>query len=312
MDGVRAFWRLPVTVRGETILFPNDIHCENLIANGEHPVVVDLETLLCQPLGTQNPATKKFEKQPPSVLDTGLLPRRRPRADGEERDLSALGADSAQSDGIMGSAWQMTNTDQMYLGDAVTSSPALSHRVHLGRSTPPIGEHLLSFLGGFKEIDGFFYAQKRLLKSSKRRSRVFDGLDLRVLLRGTPTYVDLQLHLLRPQFLKDGIDRSIQLEWLARPLSGSTAAQPGRVYVYDQERLAMERLDIPRFTTGQKKVHGKDDSDLWTMFVGRDSRQFRQRLTQFGKRDLDRHVAAIKDCIAARSVPFATGIANSR
>jgi type 2 lantibiotic biosynthesis protein LanM len=290
----------------------NDIHCENLIANGEYPVVVDLETLLCQPLGTQNPATKKFEKQPPSVLDTGLLPRRRSRADGAERDLSALGADGAQSDGIMGSTWQLTNTDQMYLTDAVTSSPLLSHRVHLGRSTPPIGEHLWSFLSGFEEIYGFLYAQKHLLRSSIRRWREFDGLDLRVLLRGTPTYVDLQLHLLRPQFLKDGLDRSIQLEWLARPLSGSMAAQPGRAYVYDQERLAMERLDIPRFTTRRKKVHSKDDPDLWTMFAGRDSRQIRKRLAQFGKRDLDRHVAAIKDCIAARSMPPATRIVKNR
>jgi type 2 lantibiotic biosynthesis protein LanM len=290
----------------------NDIHCENLIANGEYPVVVDLETLLCQPLGTQNPATKKFEKQPPSVLDTGLLPHQRPRADAEQRDLSALGADGAQSDGIMASTWQLTNTDQMYLADAVTSSPPLNHRVHLGHSTPPIGEHLLSFLSGFEEIYGFFNAQKRLLRSSNRRWREFDGLDLRVLLRSTPTYVDLQLHLLRPQFLKDGLDRSIQLEWLARPLSGSMAAQPGRVYVYDQERLAMERLDIPRFMTGQKKVHGKDDPDLWTMFAGRDSRQIRKRLAQFGKKDLDRHVAAIKECIAARSVPPATRVANSR
>jgi lantibiotic modifying enzyme len=73
-----------------------------------------------------------------------------------------------------------------------------------------------------------FLVNRRRLISDDRLLRKFDDLELRVLVRGTATYTRLQLRLLHPEFLRDGVDRSIELEWLARPLTGTTSPQKGR------------------------------------------------------------------------------------
>lgn len=61
----------------------SDIHRENLIASGAHPVVVDLETAL-QPRSADGDAT---------VLQSGLLPRNLTAADGTSVDVSGIGGE---------------------------------------------------------------------------------------------------------------------------------------------------------------------------------------------------------------------------
>jgi lantibiotic modifying enzyme len=61
----------------------SDIHQENLIAAGAHPVVVDLETIL-QPRSGHGKAT---------VLQSGLLPRDLTAADGTSVDVSGIGGE---------------------------------------------------------------------------------------------------------------------------------------------------------------------------------------------------------------------------
>jgi lantibiotic modifying enzyme len=95
-------------------------------------------------------------------------------------------------------------------------------------------------------------------------SAIFDDLGLRILVRSTTTYTRLHLHLMHPEFLKDGVDRSIELEWFARPLSGTTTPPKGRKLLYERERLAMENLDIPHFATSnwRSMEHEPYDEDL--------------------------------------------------
>ena len=46
----------------------------------------------------------------------------------------------------------------------------------------------------------------------------------------------MHLHLLYPEYLEDELDRSIELEWLARPLCIRSKPSPGRVAVYERLR----------------------------------------------------------------------------
>ena len=79
------------------VLGGNDIHAENLIASGEYPVLVDLETLLQPGLPRDVSALTQAEADAAaaarsSVLAAGLLPRRVPGvAGGAPVDLSGLG-----------------------------------------------------------------------------------------------------------------------------------------------------------------------------------------------------------------------------
>jgi lantibiotic modifying enzyme len=68
------------------LLDATDLHCGNVIAHGEHPVLADLETLL-QP---------RWPGEERSLLDTGLVPCWIRGPDGGSYDVSGFGAIAAQ------------------------------------------------------------------------------------------------------------------------------------------------------------------------------------------------------------------------
>ncbi|MEQ1910948.1 MAG: hypothetical protein ABMA15_19170, partial [Vicinamibacterales bacterium] len=98
-----------------------------------------------------------------------------------------------------------------------------------------------------------------------------------------------------PEHLEDGIDRSIELEWLARPLCIKTAPSRGRVAVYEHERSAMERLDLPLFTTKTWRAMRHDPSTQEARAFGapRDGKALKRRLAQLSDGDRRRQLAAI-------------------
>ena len=98
----------------------SDCHKENLIAAGEHPVLIDHETLL-QPRiryfgtrGKEGPlalAARFFYQE--SVFRTGLLPRWEIRPSGESYDVSGLGGTRIQRTHRRQKIWENINTDAM-------------------------------------------------------------------------------------------------------------------------------------------------------------------------------------------------------
>ncbi len=249
------------------VLAVTDIHCENLIASGEHPVVVDLETML-----SESPRRRG------TVLDTGFLPRP-PHARESAIDASALGADETPDSDLRFPMWRHIGTDQMTFFEGKPREHE-HHRVRLGEARPTVADHLSSFRHGFRLAYTCLLENRRRLERDPVVLKAFDGLDLRVLLRDSATYGQMHLHLLHPEFLEDALDRSIELEWLARPLCIRTTASRGRVNVYEHERAAMEQLDLPYFTTSTWRAMGhRPTTEEAKVFGGRrDARLFRQRL----------------------------------
>lgn len=138
--------------------------------------------------------------------------------------------------------------------------------------------------------------------SNEEVLRQFDGLKLRTIVRNTNTYANIQLHLLHPEYLKDGIDRSIELEWLARPLAGTKVPQEWRIKVYEHERKAMEQLDVPHFNTFQKwsKRAVYTDEDYRNLNRQRDSTIIREKLKLLSKREFLRNIKIIESAIRSR------------
>jgi lantibiotic modifying enzyme len=73
------------------------------------------------------------------------------------------------------------------------------------------------------------------------------GLPVRVLLRSTQSYGWLLEHLLEPDLLRDGRDRSIELDVLSRAFLRGEERHPAWPAVRE-EAAAVDRMDIPRFT----------------------------------------------------------------
>jgi type 2 lantibiotic biosynthesis protein LanM len=286
------------------VLAATDVHCENLIACGEYPVAIDLETLLSDSVQESQTSQSRQDglRDEPSVLNSGFLPGWQDAPDGRRYDMSALGADKSQDPGIRLPAWQSINTDQMMFSEDKRVAAAMSHRVRREDTWPTVADHLVSFLEGFKQVYSCLLTQRQELSSNDRMLSEFDCLELRVLLRNSATYARLHLHSLHPEFLKDGIDRSIELEWLAKPLSGTTTPQKGRIQIYETERTAMENLDIPHFPSSawRNMDHTSDDPDLLHLGLERDSRVVRRRLANLSESDCMRQIAAIEDAVRSR------------
>jgi type 2 lantibiotic biosynthesis protein LanM len=283
-----------------------DVHSENLIANGEHPVIVDLETLLSgTAMETQSQRIQTGEDDvdaTPSVLSSGFLPRWQVAADGHQFDTSALAADDAQDPGLRLPVWKNVNTDQMTFAHETGAQTATDHRVSFAGDYVSVRDHLPRVLEGFKEVYFLLLANRQKLLLNKRLLAGFDELELRILVRGSVTYAQIHLHLLHPEFLKDGIDRSVELEWLARPLSATATPQKSRLLMYETERKAMELLDIPHFTTSAWKdiEFSPDDPDMLNLCSARDSHVLRQRLAHLSTDDCAKQLALIEDAVRSR------------
>ncbi|HEX7185822.1 MAG TPA: type 2 lanthipeptide synthetase LanM [Thermoanaerobaculia bacterium] len=284
------------------ILATTDIHCENLIASGEHPVVVDLETLLNEGAlkGGLEDESGHHEQ---SVLNVGLLPCWERMEDGHRFDMSALGADGTQDPGIRFPAWRFTNTDQMTLSKDAPPEASTNHRVRISGEDelPSVRSYMPSFLSGFREVYLCLMAWREWLLAENSLLEEFDGLELRVMVRSTMNYTRLQLHLLHPEFLKDGLDRSIEIEWLARPLCWPSSPDAGRRWIYELERTAMESLDVPHFgTSAWKSMVREAEEDLVLLGAERDSRVLRRRLASLSSRDCERQLAVMEEAVRSR------------
>ncbi len=284
------------------LLAVTDVHCENLIAHGSQPVVVDLETLLSE----RPPARRREIGDGNSILRTGLLPQWESTPDGKRYDLSALGADERQDPGLRHSTWKNVNTDQMALVREAGGAAAGGYRVQLGDESPTVAAYLPQFVAGFKAAYETLLSNRAALLADRELAAAFEDLELRVLVRNTDTYTRLQLHLLHPDYLRDGIDRSLELEWLARPLCATVRPRRGRAQVYEGERRAMEALDIPHFGTGGwRELEIADDDEDFRLLCGeRNSNVLRRRLHNLSDADCARQVAVIRESIASR---FAAG-----
>ena len=218
--------------------------------------------------------------------------------------MSALGADEKQDPGLRHVTWRSVNTDQMAAVEDAGVAISASHRVRLGDRFPTVAGHLPQFLAGFAAAYDGLLASRPALLSDKQLLEAFDDLELRVLVRSTETYTRLHLHLLHPEYLQDGIDRSLELEWLARPVCATASPRTGRAQVYEGERRAMEMLDIPHFGTAawQKMKHADDDKDFLMLCGDRNSQVLCRRLARLSAADRLRQIAVIEQAISSRFV----------
>jgi hypothetical protein len=94
------------------------------------------------------------------------------------------------------------------------------------------------------------------------------------------------LHPARIDLTAGGIDRSIELEWLARPLCARRKSPASRFRIYQHEVNAMEQLDIPRFDTAawRDMRHAPASYEALVFGGARDSSVLRRRLVKMSAR----------------------------
>lgn len=231
------------------VLGANDMHAENLIAAGEHPVVVDLETLN-QPGGLPGGIRAETEADAAageaaanSVLTVGLLPRRVPGSrQGGPADLSGLGWTPGQRGPLPVPVIRDPRTDTMRVELA---APMLPMPAHVPRGDPSVRvlDHAADVIAGFTQA--YTLCQDHRAELIGTQLAGFADGRTRVVVRGTAWYAAVLRMAFHPDVLRDGLDRDALFDRVWRDELGT----PVKAACAEHERADLWRNAIPIFTT---------------------------------------------------------------
>lgn len=222
------------------LLGSTDCHLENIVACGEHPLLIDTETLL-------SPSPESRVGIPlDSVLRTGMLPGWIPTPLGTGYDTGGLSRQEKQAAPQL--YWQEINTDRMAWGYGTNVDEQPFGGAMLAGIAPNPNDYLDEISTGFSRMYRLLLKHRAVLLADGSPLPSLAGQTIRFISRSTQIYDRLLRKVQHPAHLRAGVDRSIQLEALSRTFLTSTSQEsfwPLRQY----EQQAMEQLDIPYFTT---------------------------------------------------------------
>lgn len=292
------------------ILKANDCHHENLIASGEHPVLVDMETLMHhQAREIEN--LEKYGKAlylanqllyEDSVLRSNLLPQ---WLFGPDRkvtfDLSGLGGDSEQETSYRVPKLNNINTDDMFLRyESVKMSPKANVPSLNGITLSP-NDYVEELVDGFQQMYQFLVEHRKALLALDGPLAALVHQRVRFVFRPTRVYASVLNSTLQPRYLRDGVERSIQLDALSRALLLSDSNSPFWPLLR-VELQALEQMDIPHFAA-------YSDSDALSISPTQNLEQCFQepsysgviaRLQQLSNKDLAQQIAIIRTSLYSR------------
>lgn len=291
------------------VLAATDLHFENLIAAGEHPVLVDVEALFHPPLpqagdGQDDPALQAVEH---SVLRNGLLPREWGQASATY-DLSGLMAPDAQLTPFTVPVLSDAGSDAMRVVRQQVRVGGGRHRPTLAGAAIDARAHRDALVSGFTAIYRLLARHRRDLLAPHGPLAAFASDEVRVIPRATQEYGSLLQVSLHPDVLRDALDRDRLLDHLW----GAVRWAPALARIVAAEQRDLTAGDLPIFTTRP------GSRDLWTSRGERIPAFFdepglalaERRLVGLGTRDLERQIWFIDNALGARPRP-AAGVARA-
>ena len=276
-----------------------DFHFENVIAQGEHPVPIDLETLF-QPrvhLDGRESELMAAQKMAFSVLRVGLLPNLKfTEEEAEEVDISGL---SPVKD-------QLTPKKQHYFESAGTDEIRLVRRrlpMEEGRNLPMLDgqhldvlEHQEHLVRGFESMYRLLERHRNEMWASGGPLAAFADVPIRVVLRPTQLYATLLRESFHPDVLRDALDRDRLFDRLWETLE----VQPNMRPAIPAELGDLRRGDIPMFTgrpSSRDLIDGAGNT-IKDMLERPGIEQSQDRMAGFGDDDLAQQVWFIQASLA--------------
>jgi type 2 lantibiotic biosynthesis protein LanM len=275
-----------------------DLHNENLIAAGEHPMLVDLEALFhphvygVDPVLDGNVAARALDQ---SVWTVGLLPRR-VWSDDESVgvDTSGLGGHAGQMNPHRLVSWIDLGRDDLRVGRERVELPAADNRPRLNGEDVDVLHYQDAILRGFTKMYRLLCRHRRALLTQQLPRFATD--DVRVVVRPTNVYGLLWYESFHPDLLRDALDR----ERFFDRLWVEAAQRPYLARVIPAERRDLWRGDIPSFgTTPESRSLVTSEGAVLEEFFDEPSLDpVRRRLNELGEEDLRKQTWVIEASLA--------------
>lgn len=279
-----------------------DLHLENLIASGEYPIVIDLETIFHPEMierkihSADELATIKLLE---SVMSVGLLPKP-VRAAGRSMDSSGLGAKPDQILPFDVDSVEELDSDEIYVG----SAPGRIGDIH---SNPRLRGSLVDAVKYHREIKNGFTSTYRLLQSLTGELLGPDGwfqrfanVPLRAVLRPTSYYGSLRLESLHPNFNRKSLDQDL----IVKDLWSIVRNVPVYANVVASERRQLLSGDIPYFSTtpGSHDITGGDGTVIKSVLAISGLEVAEYRLKNMSDEDLNSQLWFIDASLQTMSI----------
>ena len=227
----------------------NDMHQENLIATGSHPVPIDLETILqavSEEQKAHDPEGHAFaaamETIASSVSMVGLLPAygRSP-----DNDVFVMGGMVGDGGSRTEYGWDNINSDRMRPRKSTQAPAAAANLPHMDDDRAAFGDFIDEFVSGFEDYASFLLRQFRD-ESREDLFAGFAGLPVRRIVRPTRFYSMLLQRLKDHRNMNDGATWSAQADFVARLADWDGSSDP--VWpLHRAERAALVELNVPHF-----------------------------------------------------------------
>ncbi|MCL1467487.1 type 2 lanthipeptide synthetase LanM family protein [Argonema galeatum] len=279
-----------------------DCHRENLIANGEHLVLIDMETLMHQEVNliaelpeataAEASVTLQFSE---SVLRTGLLPRWEFAKNNRlAYDVSALGGIDEQLIAKEQNQDKVPNTQN----PVPTNVPTLN-----GIPLSP-NDYLDKIVSGFEQMYRFLIERREVLLAQDSPLAALKNKRSRFIFRATRIYWTILQKIQSPKFLRDGVDRSIELDILSRAFLVAPK-KPDSWPIFNAELKAMEQLDIPYFAAypNSNNLTIGLQKPIEHYFQEPSYQQVLTQIQTLNEKDLAQQIEIIKGSFYARLVP---------
>lgn len=236
------------------ILDGNDCHSGNIIASGNQPVIIDLETILNAEITASNPdnisnaAVTASQIMMNSIFKTGFLPFWNVGFDGNKVDMSGLGGGNNQTSLGKSEVWENIGNDKISFA---YKNVILQANKNLAFNEDEVVSNSLEYLDEI--LDGFENTYRIILNNVDELISEGNLLDnfkhtvIRYVVRDTKIYGDLLRRLRNPKYLRYGIDWGIGLELLCKS-NFSNFSYYQKLGFLKSEQLQLTELDIPSFT----------------------------------------------------------------
>ncbi|WP_244141999.1 type 2 lanthipeptide synthetase LanM family protein [aff. Roholtiella sp. LEGE 12411] len=236
------------------VLGGNDCHHENLIACGEHLVLIDMETVmhheakLMANITDETAASVATNQLFDSVLRTGLLPMWEFANDNSVAyDLSGLGSVDIQPIPVPMPVWRFINTDDMHKGYEKSNRPLAANIPILDGVTLSPNNYIDELVMGFEQMYRFLIRQREALLTSDNPLAAFGSQQVRFIFRTTKIYGMVLEKATTPECLQNGLSWSIKIDILSKYFL-RTDEKPLAWAILSAELRAMGQLDIPYFS----------------------------------------------------------------
>ncbi len=286
-----------------------DFHFENLLAAGEHPIPVDLESLFHprEPEGENKQSdTLAFKAIGHSVLRVGLLPQLIwGNADYEGIDLSGLGAPGGQLTPDRLPQIEGGFTDEMRIIRKRLEMPPGRNRPALNGAEVNALDYAEDIYTGFQKMYRLLmYNTDDLVSKEGFLARFVDD-EIRMIPRATRLYSILLNESFHPDFLRDALERDQLFDRLWLEIENRSVVAK----LIPSEFQDLHRSEVPFFSTrpGSKDIYSSSGERVADFYEKTGFDLVEDRLLNLREDDLNKQLWYIKASLATLAMSIVSG-----